>query len=64
MKVLRFGATGLVGQGLLRDSVARTLRARNRDLGFVYLSGAGTDERSRMMCARVKGRTATSSVMV
>lgn len=37
--------------------VAQTLRARNRDLGFVYVSGAGTDEGSRMLCARVKGRT-------
>ncbi|MEA2705407.1 MAG: hypothetical protein QOH22_195 [Gemmatimonadaceae bacterium] len=39
--------------------VARTLLRTSPDLTFVYVSGAGTDssEKSRMMWARVKGRT-------
>jgi uncharacterized protein YbjT (DUF2867 family) len=40
-------------------SAARTLIARNPELTFAYVSGAGTDHtgRSRMMWARVKGQT-------
>lgn len=40
-------------------AVARALLTRNPQLRFGYVSGAGTDsaQRSRMMWARVKGRT-------
>ena len=40
-------------------SVAKTLSRLNPGVTFVYVSGAGTDssERSRMMWARVKGKT-------
>jgi uncharacterized protein YbjT (DUF2867 family) len=40
-------------------AVARTLARLNSGLAFCYVSGAGTDstEKSRMMWARVKGRT-------
>ncbi len=43
----------------LTVSVARTLVRLNPGMAFVYMSGAGTDsnERSRMMWARVKGKT-------
>lgn len=43
----------------LTMSVARTLVKLNPTMTFVYVSGAGTDsnERSRMMWARVKGKT-------
>jgi len=43
----------------LTISVARTLARLNRAMTFIYVSGAGTDstERSRLMWARVKGRT-------
>ena len=43
----------------LTVSVARTLVRLNPGMTFVYVSGAGTDsnERSRMMWARVKGKT-------
>lgn len=39
--------------------VASTLSRLNRDMTFIYISGAGTDssEKGRMMWARVKGRT-------
>jgi hypothetical protein len=40
-------------------AAARTLARLNSQLAFCYVSGAGTDtkEKSRMMWARVKGRT-------
>jgi uncharacterized protein YbjT (DUF2867 family) len=43
----------------LTTSVAKTLVKLNRAMTFIYVSGAGTDstERSRMMWARVKGKT-------
>jgi uncharacterized protein YbjT (DUF2867 family) len=43
----------------LTISVAKTLVRLNPAMTFIYVSGAGTDstERSRMMWARVKGRT-------
>ena len=43
----------------LTASVARTLAKLNPRMTFIYVSGAGTDgtERSRLMWARVKGRT-------
>jgi uncharacterized protein YbjT (DUF2867 family) len=43
----------------LTMSVARTLVKLNPTMTFIYVSGAGTDstERSRMMWARVKGKT-------
>lgn len=43
----------------LTISVAKTLSRLNPGMTFVYVSGAGTDssERSRMMWARVKGKT-------
>jgi uncharacterized protein YbjT (DUF2867 family) len=43
----------------LTMSVATTLARPNPGMTFVYVSGAGTDssERSRMMWARVKGKT-------
>ena len=43
----------------LTMSVAQTLVRLNPGMTFVYVSGAGTDssERSRMMWARVKGKT-------
>jgi uncharacterized protein YbjT (DUF2867 family) len=43
----------------LTISVARTLVRLNPAMTFIYVSGAGTDstERSRMMWARVKGKT-------
>jgi len=43
----------------LTISVAKTLVRLNPALTFIYVSGAGTDstERSRMMWARVKGKT-------
>lgn len=43
----------------LTISVANTLVRLNPGMTFIYVSGAGTDstERSRMMWARVKGRT-------
>lgn len=43
----------------LTMSVARTLVKFNPMMTFIYVSGAGTDstERSRMMWARVKGKT-------
>jgi uncharacterized protein YbjT (DUF2867 family) len=43
----------------LTISVAKTLSMLNPGMTFVYVSGAGTDssERSRMMWARVKGKT-------
>ncbi|HXA84126.1 MAG TPA: NAD(P)H-binding protein [Candidatus Dormibacteraeota bacterium] len=43
----------------LTISVAKTLVRLNPGMTFIYVSGAGTDssERSRMMWARVKGRT-------
>jgi len=43
----------------LTISVAQTLVRLNPGMTFVYVSGAGTDssERSRMMWARVKGKT-------
>ncbi|HEU4453383.1 MAG TPA: NAD-dependent epimerase/dehydratase family protein, partial [Longimicrobium sp.] len=37
--------------------IAETLARVNPRMTFVYVSGAGTDERGRMMWARVKGRT-------
>ena len=37
--------------------VARTLMQRNPQLTFVYISGAGSDPRSRLMPLRVKGET-------
>jgi uncharacterized protein YbjT (DUF2867 family) len=39
--------------------VASTLAKLNRDMTFIYISGAGTDssEKGRMMWARVKGKT-------
>ena len=43
----------------LTMSVAKTLSRLNPGMAFVYVSGAGTDstEHSRMMWARVKGKT-------
>jgi len=43
----------------LTISVAKTLVKLNPTMTFIYVSGAGTDstERSRMMWARVKGKT-------
>jgi hypothetical protein len=43
----------------LTMSVARTLAKLNPGMTFIYVSGTGTDssERSRMMWARVKGKT-------
>jgi uncharacterized protein YbjT (DUF2867 family) len=43
----------------LTISVAKTLVRLNPTMTFIYVSGAGTDstERSRMMWARVKGKT-------
>jgi uncharacterized protein YbjT (DUF2867 family) len=43
----------------LTVSVAKTLAKLNPTMTFIYVSGAGTDstERSRLMWARVKGRT-------
>jgi uncharacterized protein YbjT (DUF2867 family) len=43
----------------LTMSVAKTLARLNPAMTFIYVSGAGTDsaERSRMMWARVKGKT-------
>jgi uncharacterized protein YbjT (DUF2867 family) len=43
----------------LTTSVAKTLVRLNPTMTFIYVSGAGTDstERSRMMWARVKGKT-------
>jgi uncharacterized protein YbjT (DUF2867 family) len=43
----------------LTTSVAKTLVRLNPGMTFIYVSGAGTDstERSRMMWARVKGKT-------
>jgi uncharacterized protein YbjT (DUF2867 family) len=38
-------------------AAARTLVRANPELVFIYVSGAGTDERGRSMWARVKGRT-------
>ncbi len=40
-------------------AVAKQLSARNADMRFIYVSGAGTDstERGRTMWARVKGKT-------
>jgi uncharacterized protein YbjT (DUF2867 family) len=38
-------------------AAARALAKINPDLTFVYVSGAGTNVRSRQMWARVKGRT-------
>ena len=39
--------------------VATVLARLNPSMTFVYVSGAGTDERSRFMWARVKGKTET-----
>ena len=43
----------------LTIKVAATLAQLNRNMTFIYISGAGTDstERGRMMWARVKGKT-------
>ena len=43
----------------LTTKVAATLAQLNRNMTFIYVSGAGTDstERGRMMWARVKGKT-------
>ena len=43
----------------LTMSVAKTMANLNPEMTFIYVSGAGTDsaERSRMMWARVKGKT-------
>jgi uncharacterized protein YbjT (DUF2867 family) len=43
----------------LTMSVAKTMAKLNPAMTFIYVSGAGTDsaERSRMMWARVKGKT-------
>jgi uncharacterized protein YbjT (DUF2867 family) len=43
----------------LTMSVAKTMAKLNPEMTFIYVSGAGTDsaERSRMMWARVKGKT-------
>jgi uncharacterized protein YbjT (DUF2867 family) len=38
-------------------AAARALHGRNPDLTFVYVSGSGTGANSRLMWARVKGRT-------
>jgi uncharacterized protein YbjT (DUF2867 family) len=38
-------------------AVARTMAERRPGMRFLYISGAGTDERGRMMWARVKGAT-------
>jgi uncharacterized protein YbjT (DUF2867 family) len=40
-------------------TIAKALAARNSNMTFIYVSGAGTDssERGRVMWARVKGRT-------
>jgi len=48
----------------LTISVAKTLVRLNPTMTFIYVSGAGTDstERSRMMWARVKGKTENDSL--
>jgi uncharacterized protein YbjT (DUF2867 family) len=46
----------------LTVSAARTLASANPDLVFVYVSGSGTSEESRMMWARIKG-AAESAVL-
>ncbi len=38
-------------------AAARTLAALNPRMTFIYVSGSGTDANSRLMWARVKGRT-------
>ena len=38
-------------------AAARALAAANRRITFCYVSGAGTDGKSRMMWARIKGQT-------
>jgi uncharacterized protein YbjT (DUF2867 family) len=42
---------------LLTMNFATTLVNRNPDMVFCYISGAGTNEKGRMMWARVKGKT-------
>jgi len=62
---LGVSAAGMSEQDYLRVtyeltiSVAKTLVRLNPTMTFIYVSGAGTDstERSRMMWARVKGKT-------
>jgi uncharacterized protein YbjT (DUF2867 family) len=41
----------------LTINFATTLVTRNPEMTFCYISGAGTDERGRMMWSRVKGKT-------
>jgi uncharacterized protein YbjT (DUF2867 family) len=41
----------------LTMAVAQTLARLNPNMTFIYISGAGTDARGRMMWARVKGET-------
>jgi len=41
----------------LTMNFATTLVARNPEMTFCYISGAGTNEKGRMMWARVKGKT-------
>ncbi|HET9825091.1 MAG TPA: epimerase, partial [Chitinophagaceae bacterium] len=41
----------------LTMNFARTVVDRNPGMVFCYISGAGTNEQSRMMWARVKGKT-------
>jgi uncharacterized protein YbjT (DUF2867 family) len=64
MKVVLFGATGMVGQSVLRECLrddavervlARALARINPAMTFVYVSGVGTG--GKAMWAQVKGRT-------
>jgi hypothetical protein len=53
MKVILFGASGMVGSG------AAAIARAGTDMPFCFISGTGTDstERGRVMWARVKGKT-------
>ncbi|KXZ53755.1 hypothetical protein GPECTOR_6g672 [Gonium pectorale] len=62
-RVVRTGAAGLSEQEYTEITKTKTLKvldtllAENPNARFVYVSGNGTDAKSRMMWARVKGET-------
>jgi uncharacterized protein YbjT (DUF2867 family) len=58
VRVILFGATGMVGQGVLRACLPDPVE-RNPSMTFIYVSGQGTDDTAKgsVMWARVKGET-------
>jgi hypothetical protein len=61
VKVIVFGATGMIGRVTFDYAMAagRVLARRNPTMTFVFISGGGTDssEKGGSMWARVKGKT-------